>query len=475
MREDLPALGSTVGPWLILERLDSGSFGVVFRARRAGPPESPPVALKVAKWTGDPRFERETAALQSCHHPSIPRYEDSGQWTGPKGHSHPYVAMEWVQGATLYHWFRNGKRSSRDVLKVVAHLAGALASAHSRGVIHRDVKGDNIRVTPEGRAVLLDWGSCWLPSARPLTDTPAPPGTHAYRPPEQRGFMHTFRMDMEARWESRPSDDLYALGVTLYRLVTGSYLPPCTDGDGLVERKVLEPSAMATVSPALEAIILRLISDDPKAWGTAERLVREAMALVQAGGPSAQKPILPTPSAQPTDYGPPSSNGPHDEELPSESDSDTEPASTRGEHPSAPVFPSWAGAFVMGSLVMALLVLLVRPAPEEPHPPWIATPEEVAQFAPDAGVGEEALASFQNMPRAVLPPSYLGLRMPKEPIPGQKKPPCEPDIQKVINGGCWVGPLGTRKPPCGSEAFDYDDGCYMPVFPPPRQPASGTP
>ncbi len=72
MHEDLPPLGSTVGPWLILKRLDSGSYGVVFRARRADAPESPPVALKLAKQPGDPRFTREAETLQRSHHPSIP-------------------------------------------------------------------------------------------------------------------------------------------------------------------------------------------------------------------------------------------------------------------------------------------------------------------------------------------------------------------------------------------------------------------
>ena len=248
MHEDLPPLGSTVGPWLILDRVDSGSYGVVFRARRIHAPQSPPVAMKVAKLPGDPRFERGTEALHSSPPPSIPRFEGKGLWLAASGCGYPYLTMESVEGPTLYHWFREQPRSSLDVLRVVVQLAGALASAHARGIVHRDVKGDNIRATPEGRAVLLDWGSCWLPSARPLTDTQLPPGTSAYRPPEQRGFLYAFLKDMDARWQSRPSDNLYSLGVTLYRLVTGMYLPPCTDGMGLVEREVLNPSEWVTVS-----------------------------------------------------------------------------------------------------------------------------------------------------------------------------------------------------------------------------------
>jgi serine/threonine protein kinase len=490
MHEDLPSPGATVGPWLILDRLDRGSFGVVFRARRADLPESPPVAVKVAKQPGDPRFEREDEVLQHSHHPSIPRYEGGGLWTGPSGYNHPYVAMELVKGATLYHWFRERPRSSLDVLKVLVQLAGALASAHGRGILHRDIKGENIRVTPEGRAVLLDWGSCWLPSAPPLTDSPAPPSTHAYRPPELRGFIHDSRKnkDMEAHWESRPSDDLYALGVTLYRLVTGTYLPPCTDGDGLVERKVLEPSAMATVSPALQAFILRLISDDPQARGTAEQLVREAMALVQVGGPDAEKPILPTASALPTERCRACPDGQDNEPVsgasdaappqpPSSSGSSSFPEEHRPPDP-VPAWLSWASASMVGALVMALIMLLVvRPLPPEPEPtptPWLATPEEVAQFGPDAGVSEEALASVQDVPKAVLPALLsLGRPMPKTPLRGQRRPPCERG-ETSINGACWVE-VAREVPPCGDTMFDYDGRCFKVSTDAPRQPTSEQP
>jgi hypothetical protein len=87
-------VGSTVGPWLILERLDSGSFGIVYRARRAGHPDSPPVVVKMAKRPKDARFEREVELLQHSPHPGIPRFEDAGLWTAPDGQRYPYVVME---------------------------------------------------------------------------------------------------------------------------------------------------------------------------------------------------------------------------------------------------------------------------------------------------------------------------------------------------------------------------------------------
>ncbi|HYH99173.1 serine/threonine-protein kinase [Hyalangium sp.] len=485
----VPVPGTPVGPWLILERLDSGTFGVVFRAQRAGHPEAPPVALKLARNPQDPRFPREAELLRRCEHPCIPGYEDMGVWTGPKGYRYPYVVMVWVEGLTLYDWFREQPRSSREVLCVLAQLAGALATAHARGAVHRDVKGDNIRVTPAGRAVLVDWGSGWFAGAQPLTDTTAPPGTSAYRPPEQKSFTWRFRKDTEARWHSRPSDDLYALGVVLYRMVTGVYLPPCTDGGEPVKREVLAPSAMATVSLELEALTLRLLSEDREARGTAEQLEQDVQGVVETAGPKVDRPILPTLSAVPTEEGAcfsevrnASSDGLQEEELLS----DTEPArtprsnSTREDRHRRPSFHAWlalASAGLVSGLVVALAVLLALPSRQKPEPDpdpasWLATPEELAQFATDGGVAEEALASVE-VPGATVPIYALGRSMPKQPYPGQSKPPCDRG-QRAINGGCWWA-LATLTPPCGPKAFEYEDGCYVPFFDSPRQPTSGTP
>jgi serine/threonine protein kinase len=479
MLDDMPPPGSTVGPWLILNRMGSGTFGVVFRARRAGHPEAPPVALKMARAPRDPRFLREAELLQRGHHLSAPRYEDQGLWTSPHGHRYPYVVMEWIEGFTLYDWFREQPHSSRELLSVLAQVAGALADAHARGAVHRDVKGDNIRVTTAGRAVLVDWGSGWFAGAHPLTDTTAPPGTSAYRPPEQKAFMWRFRKDAEARWHAQPSDDLYALGVALYRCMTGVYLPPCTDGGEPVEREVLPPSAMATLCPELEALTLRLLSEDRQARGTAEQLAREAAVLVQTAGPEADRPILPTPSAIATEKGgqaPPVSSG-------SEQLSDTDRPSPPSEPSDAPTQREHSRrrssfkallSTALAAVVVVLALELLKPRPPEPEPvPWLATPEELVPFSTDGGIAEEALSSVENVPSAGAPYDSLGLPMPKQPYPWQRKPPCDRG-ETAINGGCWVW-VGGESPPCGQKMFEYETRCYKPSVDTPRMPTAGEP
>lgn len=96
----------------------------------------------------------------------------------------------------------------------------------------------------------------------------------------------------------------------------------------------------------------------------------------------------------------------------------------------------------------------------------------LALSAIDGGVGDEAVTSVVAVPKAGVPIYALGLPMPRQPYPGQKKPPCVPELQRAINGGCWAGPHATKKPPCGPAAFDYDDGCYIPVIDAPRMPTS---
>lgn len=487
-----PVPGSTVGPWLILQRVGTGNYGVVFLARRAGDPDADPVALKVARLPRDARFEREAELLRRHQHPAIPRYEDAGVWISPSGQSYPFVVMEYVEGLTLYNWMRERPRSSREVLCVLAQVAGALAVAHTQAAVHRDVKGENIRVRANGQAVLLDWGSGWYSGAYPLTDTIVPPGTRRYRPLEQRAFMWRFRKDAEARWPSTPVEDLYALGVTFYRAVTGVYPPPCTDGGEPVPCNVVRPSDLAVVCPELEDITLRLLSDDRKARGTAEQLVREVGAVIQTAGPEVDRPIVPTSHALPTDKGAHSS-----EEVGSisEEPSDERPATSGGSGGAdsstnsipqrrelsgrgllVPPWLSWASAAVVGGLIVAAALELRRLRPLEPAEPvpWSMIEESHTPEVdtPDAGVGEEALLSTVQTPRPVSPAYGVGLPMPKAPQPGQKKPPCD-GAEVAALGACWV--VLDKKPPCESLGYELASRCVRASFEAPREPTSGEP
>ncbi|MFL5344454.1 MAG: serine/threonine protein kinase [Hyalangium sp.] len=447
------APGVIIGPWMIRERWDKGSFGLVFKVTRAGHPEAGLFALKIALHVDDPRFPREVWLLQRTTHPSIPRFEDRGWWKSSSGWDFPYFVMEWVEGLPLYEWAQQQKPTSAQVLQVLAQLVGALAAAHAAGGVHRDVKGDNVLVTPNQRAILLDWGAGMYEGAKGITDTVLPPGTSCYRAPEAVRWAWAHRKNGKS-YEAGPADDVYALGAMAYRLCTGTY-PPAPEEGSLPQRRLFPPRELATVSMDLERLMLACLSQERRARPSAASL---AVALAAAAGErDAAAPIAPTPAAADT-------------------------ASTPG-----PRFrwhwPAWASTAVAalggGLIASALLLIAIHGGSEGPVPtpaparePDVAL-EQPAPEVPDGGVAAEVLASAARIPRDVSPYTTISATMPKQPFPGQKKPPCEPRAEREVLGACWS--ILKMTPPCAAAGFDYNGECLRAVMVEPRQPASEDP
>jgi eukaryotic-like serine/threonine-protein kinase len=165
--------------------------------------------------------------LSRVDHPSVPRLLDHGEWQSPGGGVHPFIVMAWVEGLSLDTWGEWCNPSSREVLQVLGQLAGAVAATHAAGGVHRDIKGSKIRVSTEGRrAVLMDFGAGTYAGAAPLTKGALPPGTDDYRSPETWEYALKRPRDTTESYVAQPADDVFALGVCAYRLVTGWYLPP---------------------------------------------------------------------------------------------------------------------------------------------------------------------------------------------------------------------------------------------------------
>ena len=178
-------LGTKVGAWRVHGFRGRGTYGTVYRAVSQEHAQTGPVALKLAIYPGDPRFEREAELLSRIRHPSVPRLLDSGLWRSPWGARHPFVVMEWVEGVPLYAWAARRNPSSRQVLALLAQAAGALQATHEVSAVHRDVKGDNMLVRPsDGRLFLTDFGAGYFAGAARLTPLHTLPGTPAYRSPE---------------------------------------------------------------------------------------------------------------------------------------------------------------------------------------------------------------------------------------------------------------------------------------------------
>lgn len=224
--DSLP-IGTEVGPWRVVGWRGRGAYGTVYRVVSAEGGAEGPFALKIAHYAMDWRFEREKELLSRIHHPNVPRLHSHGVWQHPGG-AFPYLVMECLDGLPLYEWAARHPVTSRQVLRVLLQVARALEATHAIRGVHRDVKGDNVLVGAEGRVFLLDFGAGDYRGAATLTDPPLPPGTPAYRSPEAWAYQRVFYSHPSAHYEGTPCDDLFALGVTAYRLVTGEY-PPTTE------------------------------------------------------------------------------------------------------------------------------------------------------------------------------------------------------------------------------------------------------
>lgn len=206
-------VGQEIESYRIEKLLGAGGMGEVYLARDRKLDRM--VALKVLPWhfVADPdrlaRFQREARALSSLNHPNLVTIYEIGEAS-----SLHFIAMEHVEGKTLS--ALRHKLSIKELLAIVAQVAEALAAAHQSGVIHRDIKPDNVMVRPDGYAKVLDFGLVKLTEGEPIqggagnTQLGVAMGTLAYMSPEQAA--------------GEPVDhrtDIWSLGVVLYELATG--------------------------------------------------------------------------------------------------------------------------------------------------------------------------------------------------------------------------------------------------------------
>ncbi len=249
----------TLGPYTVLERIAKGGMGAVFKGEDRMTGER--IALKVLagdRARRDPdaaRFLREARLACVLKHDGLVRGLGFGSDRGLR-----YFAMELVEGESLRQRLRRGALDEDEACRVGASVALALAYAHGRGVVHRDVKPDNILLGSSGVIKLCDLG---LARERgvdaSVTSSGATLGTPRYMSPEQaRG-----EKDVDAR------ADIYSLGVTLFHALTGA--PPFTEESGIVvmSRHLFDevPDVRATrpaLSPAIAAIVLKMTRRRPE-------------------------------------------------------------------------------------------------------------------------------------------------------------------------------------------------------------------
>jgi serine/threonine protein kinase len=452
----VPEYGAIVGSWIVQERIGSGSHGVVFRAVRSDVQDGKSYALKLARQKEDARFDRELWLLSHIHHSSVPRLEGSGWWTSPRGDDYPYIVMEWVHGTSLYARAAQQGLTLRQAIGYLAQVARALQATHRYGV-HRDVKGGNILVTPEGRAVLLDFGSGKHKGASSLTDGAMPPGTERYRSPQL--IFYRFALKLGAGGEENkgdPPDDVYALGVTAYRLLAGAYPPSPPDFELELPAKpvrLLPPRGLSERCPALAALILSMLEDDPLARGSAKQVAEELEDLLGRSLPALDLPWV--------------------ESVAQPSTEETEPAPPPPPLPPAPPPPNvprkqGLSAAPMGVLLVGWLLWMLWPGDGTRREGGCGDGSQSVAEVPDAGtdgLGEGVLGSVEKAEDPAASGPAIARKVPKNPFGGLARPPCSRWGAVEINGGCWRLPnKEAEKSPCYEDLYEHQGRCYSPVI-----------
>ena len=284
------------GRYEIIKQLGSGGMGAVWLASDTRLNRK--VALKVCKAAttreAQERFRREAQAAAALSNPNLCPIYDFDEHDGIA-----YIAMAFIEGSSLGEWAERRTPDQRQVALMVAKLALAMQEAHEAGVIHRDLKPDNVAINKKGEPIVLDFGLARQlddPRTR-LTQQGAIYGTPSYMSPEQAGGDPT---------TINHAADIYSLGVILYELLTGDV--PFRGSFTAVLAQLLhtapEPPRQRNpaIDQALEAICLKALAKQPakrhpSMKALAKLLIQAAKTLTKAALPivGSQPPALPPP------------------------------------------------------------------------------------------------------------------------------------------------------------------------------------
>jgi serine/threonine protein kinase len=230
----------------IIELLGQGGMGAVYKARQKHLDRLialkviPPEAAKEPAFAE--RFAREARALARLNHPNIVTVYDFGQSDGVY-----FLLMEFVDGLNLRQTMKSGNLSPQEALVIVPHICDALQYAHDQGIVHRDVKPENVLLDKSGRVKIADFGLAKLLTQSPLdytlTHSMQVMGTPRYMAPEQ--IEHPTDVDHRA--------DIYSLGVMFYEMLTGE----------LPMGRFAPPSQKVQIDIRIDEIVMRSLEKEP--------------------------------------------------------------------------------------------------------------------------------------------------------------------------------------------------------------------
>jgi eukaryotic-like serine/threonine-protein kinase len=276
-------IAESVAHYRIIRKLGTGGMGEVYLALDTKLNRK--VALKVLssetlrKENAGKRLIREAQAAARLDHPNICTIYDVGE-----ADSLTFIVMQYIEGETLAAHMKAGQLSIETTLDIARQATEALAAAHAQGIIHRDIKPQNMMITPSGQVKILDFGLCKQLPAVDSVDNEAPTmsllstpglviGTIPYMSPEQ---LRGEPVDV--------TSDIFSLGITLYEVLAGKH-PFKAQSAAVTMSQILlaEPyssDSLTQTSPAVRALLGKMLSKDKNGrQQTASELLTELRAL----------------------------------------------------------------------------------------------------------------------------------------------------------------------------------------------------
>jgi eukaryotic-like serine/threonine-protein kinase len=248
-------IGKAISHYKILEKLGEGGMGVVYKAQDTKLDRLVALKFLPAHLTSDPaekeRFIHEAKAASALNHPNITTIHEVDEFEGQM-----FIVMEYCEGKTLKQIIEKEALSVKKILDIAIQVCEGLNAAHNKGVVHRDIKSDNIMVTQEGQVKIMDFGLAKLKGATKLTKSGSTLGTAAYMSPEQASGE---KVDQRS--------DIFSFGVVLYELLT-EQLPFKGEHHAAIVYSIIndEPQPVARynnkVSSELERIVFKALAKD---------------------------------------------------------------------------------------------------------------------------------------------------------------------------------------------------------------------
>jgi len=270
-------VGQAVGPFVVDKLIGEGGFAWVFAAHRTE--DNSPAALKILKprYSGDPEFEarfrNEYTLASQLLHPNVVQILDVGQTN-----QLTYFSMDLYHASVAFLIEKETQFSEASLVRLAAEVTAGLAFAHEKGIVHRDIKPDNILLKDDGTAVISDFGIAKAVSGYvTATGVNMTIGTPLYISPEQAQGRQ-----LDGR------SDLYSLGVTLYKAATGETPFRSTDWFELARMHVEEPpkgprKKRPDLSERFERIVLRCLAKHPDdRYASSEVLLDELLHIADS-------------------------------------------------------------------------------------------------------------------------------------------------------------------------------------------------